>query len=256
MKQRLDRWLVEKGHAPTRSKAQALIEAGQVLLIHNQERRPLTKASFEVEDHFQIEVSVGEADRFVSRAGLKLEKALEHLQLNVQGFRCLDVGQSTGGFTDCLLQRGVKQVIGFDVGHDQLAAKLRTDSRVLAFEGINARDLGQATDLLQAVGPQGIDLIVMDVSFISQSLILPELSRFTKMGTGLLSLVKPQFEVGPEGLGKGGIVRDPLLSEEARRKINRLARELGWHIQAEFESSVPGKDGNKEYFIYGIKETL
>lgn len=254
MKKRLDLWLVERGHAPSRARAQAMIEAGQVHLFQQDRSVPLKKPSFEVTSEMQIQIQTGEADRFVSRAGLKLESALEFLALDVRGFECLDIGQSTGGFTDCLLQRGVKRVVGVDVGHGQLAATLKRDPRVIALEGINARELSKRAPEHEVLKNLSPDLVVMDLSFISQNLVLPEVSALSPVGTKIISLVKPQFEVGPEGLGKGGIVRDPLLSEAVRRKIVEFAETLGWKIEQQFDSALPGKDGNKEFFFYGIKK--
>lgn len=252
MKKRLDVLLVEKGFAESRSRAKALVEAGQVYLAKIGSDEKLDKVSLELPADAPVFVKIGSANRFVSRAGLKLEGALSRLGLSVVNWECLDVGQSTGGFTDCLLGAGAARVVGVDVGRDQLAPKLKEDPRVVFFEGLNARDLSRHPEVREGLTNGKADLIVMDLSFISQTVVLPELSAFAEGKTRLISLVKPQFEVGPEGLGKGGIVRDPLLYGTVRSKITAAAESHGWRVLDFFESPVPGKDGNKEFFIYGI----
>lgn len=253
MKKRLDLLLVERGLVESRSRAQAMIQEGLVSVMTTHGEEILTKPSAEIAIGTEIRLGQGQANRYVSRAGLKLEGALRHLGLHVEDFECLDIGQSTGGFTDCLLQMKARKVVGVDVGHDQLAPRLRLDPRVICLEGINARALSQQKRISQHFSRGAPDLIVMDLSFISQTVVLPELGSFTVPGTRLLSLVKPQFEVGPEGLGKGGLVKDSLLSAEVRRKIVKVAQDLGWQIEEDFESELRGKDGNMEYFIYGLR---
>lgn len=253
MKRRLDVLLVEKGLAESRSRAKALVESEQVFLLKEGKEQPLTKASLEIDPDAPLLVKSGDANRFVSRAGLKLEGAFRHLGLSASGWRCLDVGQSTGGFTDFLLQSGAAEVIGVDVGHDQLAPRIREHPRVVAYEGVNARGLSREPRIQIHFKAGAADLIVMDLSFISQRVVLPELSVFAGDGTRLISLVKPQFEVGPEGLGKGGLVRDEALFEVVKKELSDSAAAAGWGVQDYFESSLPGKDGNKEFFLYGIR---
>ena len=173
--------------------------------------------------------------------------ALEATSLDVQGFRVLDVGISTGGFTDCLLQKGASEVVGLDVGHNQLDWKLKTDSRVKSFEGVNARAI--PADLFTG----DFDLVVIDVSFISLTLVLFEALRFLKNGGFLLALIKPQFEVGREEVGKGGIVKDPLLHSRVQDKIMEFCKkDNGVFLELKiFESPIEGTDGNKEFFIFG-----
>ncbi len=253
MKRRLDVLLVEKGFAESRSRAKALVEAGQVYLAKVGGEEKLDKVSLELPADAPVFVKIGSANRFVSRAGLKLEGALSRVGLSVLNWECLDVGQSTGGFTDCLLRAGASRVVGVDVGKDQLAQKIKDDPRVIFFEGVNARELSRHPEVRDGFTNKKADLIVMDLSFISQTMVLPELGVFAEEKTRLISLVKPQFEVGPEGLGKGGIVRDPLLYDRVRSKIAEAVTEHGWKILDDFESPIPGKEGNKEFFIYGIK---
>jgi 23S rRNA (cytidine1920-2'-O)/16S rRNA (cytidine1409-2'-O)-methyltransferase len=211
--------------------------------------------------------------RYVSRGGLKLEAALAHVQLNVKGLACLDVGQSTGGFTDCLLQHGAASVVGVDVGSAQLHPQLRTDPRVLCVEKVNARAL-TADDLLQAyedsIGEQGVfdteadpdhadvaapdfapafDLIVADLSFISQTLVLPAVVALLKPGGTLLTLVKPQFELQPGQVGKGGIVKDASLYLFVEQRLREACAALGLVVTAWFDSPIAGGDGNREFFI-------
>lgn len=253
MSRRLDQVLVERGLAPSRTRAQSLIEAGQVSVRDGGREISPLKPSTEIGEAAEIFVAQGPADRYVSRGGLKLENALKISGLAVADRSALDVGQSTGGFTDCLLQMGARHVIGVDVGHAQLHAKLRGDPRVTPFEGVHVKDLetdGAFRDGLRRVDPS---LVVADLSFISLTSVLPVLARLAPSGTALLCLVKPQFEVGPDGLGKGGIVRDPLLYSEVERKITSTAAESGWRVISYFESSPAGKDGNKEFFLYAHK---
>ncbi|MBX2987914.1 MAG: TlyA family RNA methyltransferase [Bdellovibrionaceae bacterium] len=251
-RRRLDQFLVEQGLAPSRTRARDLIEAGQVSRLTAQGREVLRKASLEIAEDERLEIAEGEADRFVSRGGLKLAGALGRISLDPRGLAVLDVGQSTGGFSDCLLQAEAALVVGVDVGRDQLHPRLRSHPRLKFFEGINARDL-RGRDEVRGMFPQGsADLIVMDLSFISQTLVFPVLDFFARPGTRLLSLVKPQFEVGPSGLGKGGIVKDPLLYDEVERKMKQALTGAGWKVLSYFESPLTGKDGNKEFFIHGV----
>lgn len=255
---RLDLYLVQKKLASSRTHAQELIKTGQVYQQNpDGSPRVLQKANHQVdEQQTDIYVSEGPANRFVSRGGLKLEGALQRLRLDVNQWQVLDVGISTGGFTDCLLQKGAAQVVGVDVGHGQTHPSLLLNPRLRVIEGLNARELTRNSEL-QAFRPrEGFDLIVMDVSFISISLILPQLLSFLKPQGHLLSLVKPQFEVGPEGLGKGGLVKDPGLYSQIENKIKSACERSGFQTLDYFESSIEGKDGNKEFFIFVQKNTL
>ena len=185
-------------------------------------------------------------DHYVSRAGYKLQHALSLSGVSVEGALCLDIGQSTGGFTDCLLQGGARHVVGVEVGHEQLVPRLRNDSRVTCLEGVNARDLPKQT-LLQCSGDAKFDIAVMDVSFISQTKILPGLVEWIASGGFLLSLVKPQFELGAEAIGKGGLVKDASLYQSLEQQFFALGGELGLKTQVYSESPITGGDGNREF---------
>lgn len=248
---RLDVLLVERGLASSRSQAQALIEADQVQWRQADRWRTAIKASVKLEPDCELRAELGEAQRYASRGGLKLAGALERTGINPEGVIALDVGQSTGGFTDCLLQAGAATVVGVDVGREQLVPRLREDPRVVFYEGINARELPSQELLVQA--PGGFDMLVMDVSFISQTLILPGLPQLLKPGGHLLSLVKPQFEVGKAGIGKGGIVRDVSLYRKVEADLRELCGQLGLEVQDYFPSPITGGDGNREFFIQARK---
>lgn len=250
--ERLDKALVTRGLADTRSQAQRMIEAGRVRCQVGGDWHLLNKASIKVSEDQRLKIEPGDEDQFVSRGGLKLRGALAQSGLVPEGWVALDIGQSTGGFTDCLLQAGAARVVGVDVGRDQLVPALRAHPKVVFFEGINARDL--PTDTLMAEAPDGFDLIVMDVSFISQTLILPGLPGLLKPGGHLLSLVKPQFEVGKAGIGKGGIVRDDRLYIEVEQRIRAQCEALGLTVNAWFPSPITGGDGNREFFVSATKQ--
>ncbi|HJV07343.1 MAG TPA: TlyA family RNA methyltransferase [Chromobacteriaceae bacterium] len=245
---RVDVLLVEQGLAPSRTAAQHLIEAGRV----SSAGVAVTKSSQKLPASAPLEVVPDAADRFVSRGGLKMEGALALAGLDVTGLAVLDVGQSTGGFTDCLLQEGAGRVVGVDVGHDQLHPRLVADARVRYFEGVNARALDHAA-LLAANDGQPFDLMVCDVSFISLTLVLPSALPLIRPGGWLLSLVKPQFEVGREGLGKGGIVRDENLYPRVQEKITQAVAQQGFSVQGWFDSPIKGGDGNREFFVFARK---
>lgn len=242
---RADALLVQRGLAASRTLAQRLIAEGRVIC----DGKPLSKPSAELYPDAALSVTADESDRYVSRGGLKLAGALAQTGLSVSGKRCLDVGQSTGGFTDCLLQAGALGVVGVDVGHDQLHPCLRTDPRVMALEGINCRAL-TADDLAKAMPGGGFDLIVGDVSFISMSLVLPQLPALLAADGDLLLLIKPQFEVGPGNIGKGGIVRDSKLYPVVERKFFDLAQILRLTVAGWLDSPITGGDGNREFFIW------
>ncbi|WCM89219.1 TlyA family RNA methyltransferase [Acidovorax sp. NCPPB 3576] len=327
---RADVYLVDKGHAATRSQAQRLIAAGvQWRLAPSLPWHKVAKNGDEIPDIAEVQLLDQAEARYLSRGGLKLEGALTATGLDVAGWRCLDVGQSTGGFTDCLLQRGAAQVIGVDVGHSQLHDRLRQDPRVVAVEGVNARSLTAASlqeaceDALseqveqhpddnetQPEAPyswmrnggliddeyddsadakehdveafkaeraarararaEGVlptvrrrraglekvditpefDLVTGDVSFISLTLILPAVAPLLKAGGDLLMLVKPQFELQPGQVGKGGIVRDVALYAVVEQRIRDCCAELGLAVAAWMDSSIDGGDGNREFFVH------
>jgi 23S rRNA (cytidine1920-2'-O)/16S rRNA (cytidine1409-2'-O)-methyltransferase len=269
---RIDQLLVYRQHASTRSQAQRLIADG-VLWQQGDAWKRVLKNGDEVPEDAPIQLLNTAEARYVSRGGLKLEAALAHVQLDVSGMACLDVGQSTGGFTDCLLQHGAASVVGVDVGSAQLHPQLRTDPRVLCVEKVNARAL-TADDLLQAyedsIGEQGVfdsdgetddtdeavynfappfDLIVADLSFISQTLVLPAVVALLKPGGSLLTLVKPQFELQPGQVGKGGIVKDASLYLFVEQRLREACAALGLEVTAWFDSPIAGGDGNREFFI-------
>ncbi|MBL8311059.1 MAG: TlyA family RNA methyltransferase [Burkholderiales bacterium] len=247
---RADVLLVERGLAPSRTAAQRLIAGGYVFTRIGRKgtRVALTKPGLTLEDDVAIEVEASELSRFVSRGGLKLDAALTRVGFDVSGLRCLDVGQSTGGFTDCLLQRGAAHVVGVDVGHDQLHASLRGDPRVTCIEGLNARDL--TSTQLAAPADVGFDVIVADVSFISLTKVLPQWPALLVSGGRVLSLVKPQFEVGAGHVGRGGIVRDTSLYASVETTIRSACALVGLSVLDYFESPITGSDGNHEFFVY------
>ncbi len=237
MKTRLDRLLTERGLAESREKAQALIMAGEVLV----NGAKATKPGHTVDAAAAIELLA--RPRYVSRGGLKLEAALDHFSVRVQDRVCMDVGSSTGGFTDCLLQRGAARVHAVDVGAGQLDWRLRNDARVVLHEGVNARNLA-----FEEIG-ELVDLSTCDVSFISVTLILPAMAALLRSGGEMVILVKPQFEVGKGQVGKGGIVRDPELHRAACERVAGAVAEHGfvWSIM---DSPILGAEGNKEFLLY------
>ena len=214
--------------------------------------QPVAKPALELLPDARLTVMPADSDRFVSRGALKLEGALARSGLDVRGAICLDIGQSTGGFTDCLLQAGAARVVGVEVGHDQLHPRLRADGRCVTFEGLNARQLG-AAELGEHYPPQGFDLLVCDASFISLALLLPQWAALLAPAGHVLALVKPQFEVGPQGLGKGGIVRDPVRYAEVEARLRNAADAAGLVILDWFDSPITGGDGNREFFFHAIR---
>ena len=242
---RADQLLVARGLAPSRTLAQRLIAAGRV----RAGAQPVRKPSEALDDGTPLTVAAGDEDRYVSRGGLKLAGALERCALDVGGLACLDVGQSTGGFTDCLLQAGAARVVGVDVGHGQLHPRLRADARVLTLEGANARSIDRAT-LGDAMPAGGFDLIVVDVSFISLTLVLPALAALAGPAARLVALVKPQFEVGRAGLDARGIVRSERLYPDVRETVVDCAIRSGWADPQWFDCEIRGGDGNREFFIH------
>ncbi len=241
-KTRLDVALVERGLAETRSAAQRLVMAG---LVFSGERR-LEKAGQSVAADAALEVR-GQPHPYVSRGGLKLAKALDHFAIPVVGRIALDVGASTGGFTDCLLQRGAAKVYAVDVGTNQLAWRLRSDPRVVSMEKTNMRDVTR----MQI--PDPIELIVCDASFIGLRTVLPAALVLAAPGGHLAALIKPQFEVGKGRVGKGGIVREPELHDEVCTTISQwLAEQSGWRVMGVTESPITGAEGNREFLITGL----
>jgi 23S rRNA (cytidine1920-2'-O)/16S rRNA (cytidine1409-2'-O)-methyltransferase len=236
-RKRLDVLLAERDLAPSREKAQAMILAGEVMVDGQKAQKPGQPAA----DDARIEVA--EKPRYVSRGGQKLEGALRSFGIDVSGWVCLDVGASTGGFTDCLLQHGADKVYAIDVGHNQLDWRIRQNERVLVHEGVNARYLPEG------LIPEPVDLIVSDVSFISILLILPVLPPLLRDSGRMVLLVKPQFEVGREQVGKGGIVRDPALHAEVCAKVETALQLLGFATRI-VESPILGAEGNKEFLLY------
>jgi 23S rRNA (cytidine1920-2'-O)/16S rRNA (cytidine1409-2'-O)-methyltransferase len=242
-KTRLDQLLVERGLAESRTRAQALVMAG---VVYSQERR-LDKPGMAVAADLSLEVR-GRDHPWVSRGGVKLAHGLDHFGVDPTGWICLDVGASTGGFTDVLLTKGAAKVYAVDVGQGQLAWKLRQDGRVVVLEKTNARHL--SAELV----PDAIDLVVCDASFIGLEVVLPAPLSLAKPGALLISLIKPQFEVGKGNVGKGGIVRDPALHEEVCERISAwLAAQPGWEVLGLTASPILGPDGNKEFLIAAAK---
>jgi len=279
---RADLFLVEHGHATTRSQAQRLIAAGVQWRVDDAVAwKKVAKNGDEIPLDAELQVLDTTEAKYISRGGLKLEGALKATRLSVAGLRCLDIGQSTGGFTDCLLQHGAAQVVGVDVGHGQLHDSLRSDERVVCIEGVNARSL-TADDLTEhyrralhgsSLGDDAFadveedgysdqdmdgfspvfDFLTGDVSFISLTLVLPAVVRLLKPGGDLLMLVKPQFELQPGQIGKGGIVRDAAHFEFVEQRLREACAALGLDVQAWLESPIDGGDGNREFFIQARK---
>jgi 23S rRNA (cytidine1920-2'-O)/16S rRNA (cytidine1409-2'-O)-methyltransferase len=292
---RIDQLLVQRGLASTRSQAQRLIADGvqwRKLEVAGEIWKRVAKNGDEVPEDAVIELLDDSEARYVSRGGLKLEAALKQVGLSVKGLRCMDVGQSTGGFTDCLLQAGAQSVVGVDVGSAQLHPSLREDPRVLCVESVNARTLS-AADLIAAyagsTGAEGqfdleedgpvfegfdgsddsladaepaalppefappFDILVADLSFISQTLVLPAAVPLLKEGGILLTLVKPQFELQPGQVGKGGIVKDPDMYPIVEQRLRDTCADLGLEVSAWFDSPIAGGDGNREFFICARK---
>jgi len=241
---RLDQLLVERGLVETRAKAQALVMAGKVFSGEAKLEKPGQRLDPETE----LEVR-GQPHPWVSRGGLKLAHAIEHFGISLQGATVIDVGSSTGGFTDVALANGASRVYAVDVGRGQLAWKLRTDDRVVLLEGVNARHL-TAEQI-----PEPADAVVCDASFIGLELVLPAALALARPGATLVALIKPQFEVGKGRVGKGGIVREPELHAEVVERIrNWLSDVMHWRVIGVTESPVTGADGNVEFLIYAVKE--
>src|SRR5512146_1473765 len=262
MKLRLDKLLTDRGLAPSRERAQAMILAGRVLI--NEQK--VTKAGAQVEESAAIRL-LGDDMPYVSRGGLKLERALEHWRIDCEGKTALDIGTSTGGFTDCLLQHGAARVIAIDTGYGQIDARLRNDPRLRLLERTNARYLDPESL------PEDLDIIAMDVSFISATLVLPAVLRAAGAGSpfapkagakngapsvkpqhrrDLVVLVKPQFEVGRERVGKGGIVRDEAAQQDAVAKVRAAVQQLGGREIEVIDSPILGTEGNREFLLHAV----
>ncbi len=251
---RADLLLVARGLAASRARARELIESGAVVARIGERDEVLYKPSMGLADDTPLAVAAGAALRYVSRGGLKLAGALGHVGLDATGLACLDLGQSTGGFTDCLLQAGARRVVGVDVGHGQLHPRLRDDARVRAFEGLNVRALVPAR-LGTAFPATGFDLVVADLSFISLTHALAPAFALARDAGRLLALVKPQFEVGPGGVDRHGLVRDAGRHDAVRRKVCNAAVDAGWTVEDWFDSPIRGGagDGNREFFLSARK---
>lgn len=246
---RADQQILALGLAPTRSAAQRLVDQGAVEWQGPKGWTPVRKAGESLPPGTAFRVLDDAETRWVSRAGLKLEGALSQSpDLSVTGLTCLDVGQSTGGFTDVLLSRGAARIIGVDVGHGQVHPKLRTHDQVVVLEGLNARHLTPG-DLGDHLPEGGFPLIVGDLSFISLTLVLPALRALLAPGGQCLMLVKPQFELQPAQIGKGGLVKDAASYVDVEQRIRQACAELGLTVLAYFDSAIAGGDGNREFFV-------
>jgi 23S rRNA (cytidine1920-2'-O)/16S rRNA (cytidine1409-2'-O)-methyltransferase len=243
---RADQLIVARGLAPTRSAAQRLIAQRAVRWLGPKGWAVPYKAGEDVPEDCELEVTDDAELRWVSRAGLKLDAALAYTGIDVTGRHCLDVGQSTGGFTEVLLARGAASVVGVDVGHGQLHERVRSDPRVTALEGVNARSL-TAAQLPRA----SYDLVVADLSFISLTLVLDALLPLAQRD--LLLLVKPQFELQPGDIGKHGLVHDPIAHGHVKARMEAACRKRGLVLREYFESTVAGGDGNREHFVWAQK---
>ncbi len=251
-KTRIDKLLVDHGIFESRNKAQNAIAEGLVSF----KGEVVIKPNFEVNnsDSFKanIDVREGKSTRYVSRGGIKLEGALAKLDLSVKGLRALDIGISTGGFSDCLLQGGIREVVGIDVGHKQIHPSLLAAKNLFVFEGVNVRDLTREFFTELRVSDQ-FDLVVGDVSFISVRKVLPCVAPFVKPGGQVLFLIKPQFELEKKDLGKGGIVKNSSSYQAVEKMVTSLFEDLKFSVLNYFESSITGSDGNQEFFIYAKK---
>jgi 23S rRNA (cytidine1920-2'-O)/16S rRNA (cytidine1409-2'-O)-methyltransferase len=244
-RERIDKLLVERGLVESRTKAQAMVMAGVVLVDEQRVEKP--SHQFDPNSTIRIKGEDDPSTRYVGRGGLKLEAALREFQIDVAGLECLDVGASTGGFTDCLLQNGARKVFAIDVGHNQIDWRLRQDPRVEVREGVNARYL-KPEDF-----PRPFDLAVIDVSFISVTKVLPAIVPLMSEGARIVTLIKPQFEVGKGEVGGGGVVRDAAKRARVVEEVNAAARELGLEVVTVIESPITGAEGNVEYLaLYNL----
>ena len=247
---RLDQFLVLHKNIQSRTKAQELIESGQVQV----NGKTILKSSWNTSEHDQVDILDADLLKYVSRAGLKLESAFKRLNLDIKNKTVLDIGQSTGGFTDCCLQMGAGQIVGFDVGEQQLHSKLIDHPQVLSFEKSNVKTVLSNANFQKTIPPKGFDLVVCDVSFISLTYCVDLISTVLAAGGYYLLLVKPQFECGEKNLDKNGIVKNPLIYKQVQEKIIEIYQHQVGPCLDYFESGLPGRDGNKEFFIYGHKK--
>jgi 23S rRNA (cytidine1920-2'-O)/16S rRNA (cytidine1409-2'-O)-methyltransferase len=238
-RERIDTLLVERGLAQSRTRAQALVMAGVVLVEEQLVNKPSEK--FDANANVRLKGDDDPASRYASRGGIKLEAALREFRIDVKGLTCLDVGSSTGGFTDCLLRQGTRRVVALDVGHNQIDWRLRSDPRVEVREGVNARYL-KTEDF-----DQKFDLVTIDVAFISATKILPAVVPLLTERGRIITLIKPQFEVGKGEVGKGGIVKDPAKHQRVISEVNNTAQALGLKVGGLIESPIQGADGNVEF---------
>jgi 23S rRNA (cytidine1920-2'-O)/16S rRNA (cytidine1409-2'-O)-methyltransferase len=253
-KKRADLILVEKKIASSRTQAQDLIKSGKAFYLKANEKIKIEKPSEELSDELTFEIEKSEGEEFVSRAGNKLSQAIKELQLDLSKKNVLDVGVSTGGFSDCVLKLGATRVIGVEVGHGQTVKQLLENPRFQLFEGVNARYLSTYTELISKFPQDGFDFIVMDVSFISIKLILPELWPYLNDQGRILTLVKPQFELGPENLNRSGIIKNINLYPKLEKDMVEFASTNRFEVLKYFPSNLPGKEGNKEFFMYLKKD--
>lgn len=250
---RADQLLLQRALAPTRSAAQRLIERGAVRWLGAKGWAVPRKAGEELPGDCRIEITDDAELRFVSRGGLKLDAALARCGVDVAGRTCLDVGQSTGGFTDVLLRRGAAHVVGIDVGRGQLSPALAVDPRVTAIVGLNARDVaGSAFALEHAT--HSFELVVADLSFITLTHVLPTIAQYLAANGDALMLVKPQFELQPADIGKGGLVRDAASYPRVEQRIRDACAALSLSVRDYFESAVAGGDGNREFFVWACPD--
>jgi 23S rRNA (cytidine1920-2'-O)/16S rRNA (cytidine1409-2'-O)-methyltransferase len=246
---RADQLLLQRGLVPTRSAAQRLVERNAVRWLGPKGWAVVNKAGLDVPEHCELQITDDAELRFVSRGGLKLEGALKACQIDVTGLTCLDLGQSTGGFTDALLQAGAAKVVGIDVGHGQLHPRLQADARVMAYEGINARDVAGSA-FAAAHAPHSFGFVTGDLSFITSTHVLPTMVEYLAPGGHLLVLIKPQFELQPAQIGKGGIVKDKAHFVEVENRIWQACKAHGLKVQTYFESPIQGGNGNTEFFVW------
>jgi 23S rRNA (cytidine1920-2'-O)/16S rRNA (cytidine1409-2'-O)-methyltransferase len=247
-KNRVDIWLVERGLAESREKAKALIMAGVVLAG----TRRIDKAgeTLSEADAATLILKGNAALPYVSRGGLKLEKALNEFGIDPAGMLALDIGASTGGFTDCLLQRGARKVIALDVGHSQLAWSLRQDERVFVLDKTNIRYVEKLPEVEDTVNPTLVDLVVIDVSFISLKLVLPAIKKLTKPDAPIVCLIKPQFEAGKSEVGKGGIIKDPKVHRHVLEDLVKWFFDNGFKVIVLARSPILGTEGNAEFLVH------
>jgi 23S rRNA (cytidine1920-2'-O)/16S rRNA (cytidine1409-2'-O)-methyltransferase len=246
---RIDQFLVSIGLAPSRTKAQELIQHGDVEVRINNQWQTAHQTSFKADSlkKEDVRLTADSLLQFVSRGGRKLQGVLDQIGMDVTGVSALDIGISTGGFADCLLQRGAQKIVGIDVGSGQLAEKLKKDERVISFEKINARDLSTYPELTPHL--QGVSLCVIDVSFISLTLVLPEVPKV--LGPHhLLALIKPQFELSAQALSKAGVVQNPTEQDLAKARVRQAAESAGYQIFSIMPAALRGSDGNQEFFLY------